>query len=360
MGRSELKNGTSIRLAQSFKPTNTPPLPTLESTTNTPLSTLPPACYRPDGTNCEWYKDCLEKKYPCQDQPADYAMKYATKYCELYTKNYNDFSATGQKWVDGVRKCLQIKMVPLISQSSSSNTCEKIKNEAFASHTPCYTDPYPDSPLISFCYLGFKDTFFVFNTIKSAFGTEFKASMEGLFNTMQSCFQKDLDDVMHLLKMVVSIKPSAPVSRISEMFHESDELAKLIAEGIANSESWDPKRVDYFPYPADTWVVRGKTHEQQITIEILIADKLAWDNMDNRLISNDAESYLDQIVDRLVQSIQQGKLEIKTTNGTFYVEKIEQCPDMNCNPIDGNFAIHSVNINVFINMGLMFILLLKN
>ncbi|CAF0937247.1 unnamed protein product [Adineta steineri] len=114
--------------------------------------------------------------------------------------------------------------------------------------------------------------------------------------------------------------------------------------------------------------MREKANEQQITIEILIVDKLALDNMDNKLISNDTQSYLDQILDHLAQSIQQGKLEIKTADGTFYVEKMDQCLDVNCNTTDGNpaiappynFAIHSVNINAFIIMALMFVLLFNN
>ena len=27
---------------------------------------LPPECYSPSGDSCDWYRNCLERKYPCE------------------------------------------------------------------------------------------------------------------------------------------------------------------------------------------------------------------------------------------------------------------------------------------------------
>ena len=329
-------------------------------------SSLPPECYNPDGSSCEWYKNCLEKKYPCQSDPDDYAIKYATRYCNQYTKNYNNFSGYGQKWVGAVRKCLQIKLVPLLNQSASSVTCKQIKVKALASHTPCYVEPDPDALGISFCYLSLDDTLLVFDTIKSSFLEETLASIEGLIITILRCGVKPWIDIFRVLRLYVSTKNNALISSIAEPFREDDDLAKFTADGIAEIESWDPKRIRYFSYSADTSMVLTKIHDQQITVEMLLFDKFAWDNLDNTSSTNVTQSYLNQTIDHLIQSVQQGKLEIKTTNSRLYVKQMDKCLDSNCNETDGNpaiappynFAIHSVNINISIIMGLISVLLL--
>jgi hypothetical protein len=63
-------------------------------------------------TNCEWYGNCLEKKYQCSGTDDDYAMEYAIKFCNLYDEHVAEFSIEGQTWVNAVRKCLQVSLVP--------------------------------------------------------------------------------------------------------------------------------------------------------------------------------------------------------------------------------------------------------
>ena len=140
------------------------------ATTPPSMAPLPSWCSSPNGTSCNWYLDCLEKRYPCRGQPADYAIKYAKHFCQLYDKSYNTFSTYGQTWIDSVRKCLQVALVPLL-RPFSKTTCSGIQTAAFASHTCCYTggSSCSASGAPSICSLPIADWWKVFWTIKSSF-----------------------------------------------------------------------------------------------------------------------------------------------------------------------------------------------
>ncbi|KAJ7383120.1 hypothetical protein OS493_030651 [Desmophyllum pertusum] len=47
---------------------------TTSNTSVVPTTSLPPECYRPSGDSCDWYRNCLEKKYHCEASSNDYAI----------------------------------------------------------------------------------------------------------------------------------------------------------------------------------------------------------------------------------------------------------------------------------------------
>ena len=38
---------------------------------------LPADCYNPSGSTCDWYRQCFEKKIPCQHTSYPYAVGFA-------------------------------------------------------------------------------------------------------------------------------------------------------------------------------------------------------------------------------------------------------------------------------------------
>ena len=64
----------------------------------------------PEGTDCDWYRDCLEAKFHCSGGDDDYGIKYGEAFCRLYEKRYSTFSDSAKQWVNAVRKCLQVSM----------------------------------------------------------------------------------------------------------------------------------------------------------------------------------------------------------------------------------------------------------
>ncbi|XP_002164639.3 uncharacterized protein LOC100213149 [Hydra vulgaris] len=143
-------------------------------------------CNEPTGSDCSWYKDCLENINTCGTQ--GYALNYALSYCNKYEKNFNKFSSEGQKWIAAVKKCLQLKLASLLkSKVNEKLSCAFIKQFAFDSHLPCYVDP-TGSRTYSFCSLSIKDKYEVVNTIKGAFLSEFVATVKGGRDLMNKCW----------------------------------------------------------------------------------------------------------------------------------------------------------------------------
>ena len=104
-------------------------------------------CYSPDGKSCSWYQDCLEQCYPCEGTDDGYAIEFAEKFCNLYSDNYNTFCPTGRQWIDGVRRCLQVALVPSL-RPFVEKSCADIRSDAFRSHSPCYLNPEPGAPSV--------------------------------------------------------------------------------------------------------------------------------------------------------------------------------------------------------------------
>lgn len=147
-------------------------------------TTLDPACLSPTGEDCSWYRNCLEKKFQCEGSSDDYAIGYAAKFCNNFIGRSYTLSPNGSEWMDAVRKCLQVSLVPVL-RSFYTPTCAEIKQRAFDSHADCYLQPYTGAP--SICDLPLSDFWSVFWTIKSAFRTDFSQSVYGLVQVMTAC-----------------------------------------------------------------------------------------------------------------------------------------------------------------------------
>jgi len=115
-----------------------------------PLFSDPPSdnlnaatCYDPAGTaDCTWYGECLNKRKPCEQTSDAYAISYGEYYCKKFANYSSMFTATvGQGWIAAVRKCLQVKLVPLIRATRPEQDCKTIHNAAIAAHDDCYLKP---------------------------------------------------------------------------------------------------------------------------------------------------------------------------------------------------------------------------
>ena len=149
------------------------------------VAQLPQWCYVPSGDNCGWYRACLEKVHPCQNHEASYAISYGERFCKLYEESYKSFSILGQKWIDNVRRCLQLQLVPYVRNFGQQTSCDTIKDDAFKSHACCYSagdscSTQTGAP--SVCDIPPKDWARIIFTIKGSLGDEF-------LNTMKSAVQ---------------------------------------------------------------------------------------------------------------------------------------------------------------------------
>jgi len=117
-------------------------------------------------------------------------------------------SADTQKWMEAVRKCHQVNMVPLLRDSGDHICiCNKIRDQALASYTKCYLNPGEGAKSICdvICWEHFK----IFWAIKKSFlklDTAWE-SLKGLWNIgtkcsrdfQEDCFERNLQKVIKRL-----------------------------------------------------------------------------------------------------------------------------------------------------------------
>jgi len=169
----------------SGKPKSSGSSPGNRSGVSSGKSNLSQNCLVPSGVDCSWYSDCLEAKYNCGD--TGYPIGYGEKFCNLFQQNYQSFSSQGQAWINAVRKCLQVTLVPVLQTSAASLTCYQLKTKAFDSHVPCYISPAPG---ISVCNLRCGEFVNLFNVIKSSFVSDLVETAKEAAKVLAQCVAK--------------------------------------------------------------------------------------------------------------------------------------------------------------------------
>ncbi|KAF0413258.1 hypothetical protein F8M41_007779 [Gigaspora margarita] len=117
-------------------------------------------CTMPVPNTCNFYMDCLEKKFHCGNK--GYPLEFGLKYCEKFSENAHLFSSSGKEWVSKTKLCLQDSLVQVYENDSS--TCSEIKDKALSSHANCYVSSGicllpPSDWLALFETIDFRDLF---------------------------------------------------------------------------------------------------------------------------------------------------------------------------------------------------------
>ena len=309
-----------------------------------PTSFVPSKCYSPAGDSCDWYRDCLEKSHPCEATTNSYAIGYAEKICKLYDDRKSKFSATGQKWIDGVRKCLQEALVPLL-RPWNKPTCLDIRQKALDSHTPCYLNPGKDVP--SICDLDCSEYFKIFFTIKGSFtklDTAWK-SLEGMWNIGTECaINKCISDGFREVKkgadivkeefirafkiLLKSFQPKrkrrASVDKPIEVDNQS-RFADAVGSAIAEALDWDADLMDWLAYPSGLRNDSGAS----VTTEIImvLADKKAI----GIVHTSKTSANFNKVAQELGSAIEKGKLPLRVSGSNVWLVSLASCSGKSCN-----------------------------
>ena len=292
-------------------------------------SQLEESCFSPDGTDCYWYRNCLEKKYPCEASGNGYALTYAEKFCNLYSTRSSYFTGQGRNWINAVRKCLQVALVPLI-RPWESPSCDDIRQKAFESHTPCYLEPFPNEP--SICDLDCRDWAQVFWTIKGGFTDAFVESLKGTVQVMLGCGTNFL--LMGASCPTVILKLGVVSSHLRRKRREvdgqgtTDQLAGDVTKEIAKRLNWDRNVMDWFAYASD-----DQSDGMAVKINVLLGDKTA---LGLTPTSNASPKFsLETVTREFGEALESSQLyDLPVGGGTASVSTLEGCEDIKCN---GNF-----------------------
>ena len=235
---------------------------------------LPPACYSPDGTDCHWYRQCLHKMYDCTGQ-AEYAISYAEKFCKLYEQSTLQFSQEVLRWIDAVRKCLQVELVHVLHLCQVQPTCEDIKIKAFDSHAPCYTEPYEG---FSVCFLSFFDWSRMFWTIKSSFvSSAFVETLKASVLVAANCPDYWLTELGNNLYSIYAWVSELSIGkRAANDVLSDDELAYAIVLHISSSLHWDQQStVDWYAFSVNASAIQNSLttpadqSERELKIQVI-------------------------------------------------------------------------------------------
>jgi len=211
-------------------------------------STLSDSCYSPTGEKCNWYTTCLEKKYPCLNEKANYLIEFSKYLCDMYDENR--VTGVGREWIDTTRKCLQVSLAPLLQQWLSL-TCSDVERKVLASFDCCFTGNQACSTngSLSICHLSLSDFSTILLEMKYQLSNKFSSfqSFEGvykLFQTGINCHNQST-----LGKALLNNEFTGPINLVdlkvklnSEVGIESkttlDEMAFHLVNSIASQSSW--------------------------------------------------------------------------------------------------------------------------
>ncbi|KAJ7388471.1 hypothetical protein OS493_037381 [Desmophyllum pertusum] len=297
-----------------------------------PVTFLPLDCDSPSGDSCDWYRNCLEKKYPCEPSSNAYAIRYAEKFCRSFDKRRAKFSPDGQKWMDGVRKCLQVSLVPLL-RPWANPTCKGIREKAFASHIPCYLNPDKDVP--SICDLDCLEYYKIFWTIKGSFiklDTAWE-SFKGMWNIgtkcplsrsrqFGQCVEQKVNGVIKFVKLKIQNFMKRK-RRSTDPLPEADAQSRFadgVGSAIASTLKWNTDVMDWLAFP-------GRFEDfNHLEIIIALADKKALGIVTALVLSVD----FNQVIHEFASAVEKGKLPLQVDGYNVWVKSLASCSDKSC------------------------------
>ncbi len=310
---------------------------------NTGLSTTPavvaptlsPECLSPGVLRCDWYRECLEVRYPCQGTEDGYAIEYAQKYCNLYSDNYNDFSSAGRQWVDAVRNCLQRELIPTL-RPFEVNTCADIRKRAFDSHSSCYTNPAPGTP--SICNIPCRDVWKVFWIVNrwsdSAIISAPVETGKQMLEVVIDCFGIDgcVRDVV-----TTTVVLSVPLLK-------GVRAAYRVGRYIAQRFKFDANNIGWFPYSNDEDSHDNNRQRRNIEspttsdeIVMLLVDLQLLDISNSTVTStrSPGSRILEETITALGDAVSNGDLsqipvEVNGTVVIFGISGLGRCGDTLC------------------------------
>ncbi|XP_066934276.1 uncharacterized protein [Clytia hemisphaerica] len=305
-----------------------------------PGETLPSWCYSPSGDSCNWYRDCLHKYQDCSNTNAFYAIEYGEHFCQAYDESRSRLSYRGQQWVDAVRKCLQVALVPMLRWNNKPN-CAEIEQEAFDSHTCCYLagPSCVKAGTPSICDISVSDWGVVFSTINETFNPfsnhgALGEALAGMVTTMAGCTSNYGNDFITWIKLKFtneddSFRTSLDSNDYGEKSKAKDLIYQLINE-LAEEMKWRESGLFWFGGLKESLNVdrKRRSAHQDVAVKISV-----WSNP-----GEDRSILLNQTVLNLLDKIEKGEIKIKSKQlkESFEIASASSCLDENCTTVGKN------------------------
>ena len=288
----------------------------------------------------------------------------------MFEEQKAKLSPDAQKWMEAVRKCQQVAMVPLLSPSEDP-TCKEIREKALASYTQCYLNPGEGAKSICdvICWEHFK----IFWAIKGSFlklDTAWE-SLKGLWdigtqctspNIQENCFERNLKNVIKLLKLNVE-NLMRRKRRSPDSLSNVDILSRFtdgVGTAIGSALKWNTDVMDWLAYTTN-WVSLGN-----VDIIIVMADIKALG-----IVTAPIESVnFDQTIDDFASAVKKGTLRLQVEGYNVWIKSLALCSDKSCGktqtlavsnkpPWNGATRIRHGNVGLFAVIAMLIMLIDK-
>ena len=260
-------------------------------------------------------------------------MQYASEFCRLYSGNRANLTAQGQRWLDAVRKCIQVKLVPII-RPYVDMTCTAVKTFALETHPPCYQAPYPGEP--SICDLALSDWGKIFWTVKGGFETAVIPSLKGLLNVTNRCPSTVLQGLNYTRNsQELGLRMFRLTAEKIQRDMDYGPTADIIVHQLANQLEWKNKGVQWFAF------IGQSMNANEVPFDVLLGSRSMYDIK----FTGVPTATMMEILDDLAFQTSNGTITF-TLDHMLSLTKFTDCLDLACQNI--NLQV-TPNIHVLLN-----------
>ena len=291
-----------------------------------PPIVLPSWCLSPTGADCSWFKTCLGKRFSCGAKFRGEIIEFAEEMCGLYLNPYSDLSRSGNMWINGVRKCLQVNLVPMLRKWHKANrqSCKSLTKHAISSFGRCFYSPFPVT-VPAICELPLTDLWRIFWHLRQILTSEeAQYSLLALLRHIENCteFQKVKLNDGKVRKLVLDVKHHVTFEKPQERKLSSAELGRKIAKHFC----LDKEGIVWFAYPKIGTTSTNNSRE----LVFYIADKHG--HRMSQKIGDHPKVNLNNTVLTLVEAVRQNELCFQDFQGKqdYRISGTIVCEDLEC------------------------------
>lgn len=288
---------------------------------------IPAWCSTPTGADCGWFKTCLGRRYPCAGNFKGEIIKFAEVLCKSYLNPYSGLSKNGYIWLNGVRKCLQVNMVPLLriwQGTKRQNSCKTLTRRAISSYRHCFFSPYP-ATIPTICELPLADLWRIFWHLRQTLAKEnVQHSLMEILKTIEGC--SEFGNVKLNLGKVRKFLFQVNLSQKYEKLKDRTLITKELSTEIAKHLFLDRKGITWFAY----FRISEKSKSNSTELVFYIADE--YEHRMSQKIGLNNLANLSNTVEALTEAVRKNELCFQSFDGEpkYRITETTVCKDLEC------------------------------
>ena len=227
-----------------------------------PPPALPSQCYWSNASVCSWYAKCLTRRFPCSRHQCKYFIRYAAKFCGLYSMGASlGVSSISLQWIQAVRGCILAAYESLLYRCHRDPTDDEVQHVSVHAYDYCFMSPASGQSL---CQLVFDDWSRIFWTVKASLTSSFASVVRTTLATSLRCGSAFTQETGNSFFSVTLQRQSG--SEQDQM--ALDELAHAIVINISSQLHWsNATTIEWYAFAAKPSTVASGSVRVQVYSE---------------------------------------------------------------------------------------------